>query len=84
MKKNIFMIVLLSTLLLSAAPVKVSTFGFDKTNATKCIQAALDSEHRDLIIDNTGSSIRSSCGAIKTSSLMKMWLSGRVTMDFTA
>ncbi len=37
-----------------AAPVKVSTFGFDKTNATKCIQAALDSEHRDLIIDNTG------------------------------
>ena len=38
-----------------AAPVKVSTFGFDKTNATKCIQAALDSEHRDLIIDNTGS-----------------------------
>ena len=38
-----------------AAPVKVSSFGFDKINATKCIQAALDSEHRDLIIDNTGS-----------------------------
>ena len=38
-----------------AAPVKVSSFGFDKNNATKCVQAALDSEHRDLIIDNTGS-----------------------------
>ena len=55
MKTTIAIFAAFAAVAVIAAPVKVSTFGFDKTNATKCIQAALDSEHRDLIIDNTGS-----------------------------
>lgn len=54
MKKTIFAITFLSAVILNAAPVRVSSFGFDPVNATKCIQAAFDSEHKELIIDNTG------------------------------
>ena len=55
--KSIFAAIVLSAgFLLTAAPVKVSkTFGFDKVNATKNIQAALDSGSKEIIIDYTGS-----------------------------
>ena len=55
--KSIFAAIVLSAgFLLTAAPVKVSkTFGFDKVNATKNIQAALDSGNKEIIIDYTGS-----------------------------
>ena len=56
MKQLITAIVLSAGFLLTAAPVKVSkTFGFDKVNATKNIQAALDSGSKEIIIDYTGS-----------------------------
>ena len=55
MKTTISVIAALAIVSAIASPVKVSSFGFDKNNATKCLQAALDSKHRDLIIDNTGS-----------------------------
>lgn len=56
MKQLITAIVLSVGFLLTAAPVKVSkSFGFDKVNATKNIQAALDSGNKEIIIDYTGS-----------------------------
>ena len=55
MKTTVSIIFALAIVSAIASPVKVSSFGFDKNNATKCLQAALDSKHRDLIIDNTGS-----------------------------
>ena len=55
MKTTISVIAALAIVSVIASPVKVSSFGFDKNNATRCVQAALDSKHRDLIIDNTGS-----------------------------
>ena len=55
MKTTVSIIFALAIMSAIASPVKVSSFGFDKNNATKCLQAALDSKHRDLIIDNTGS-----------------------------
>ena len=56
MKKIFTVTTLLTALMLTAAPVKVSkSFGFDKVNATKYIQAALDSGNQEIIIDNTGS-----------------------------
>ena len=56
MKQIIAAILLATGFILSAAPVKVSkSFGFDKTNATKYIQAALDSGNNEIIIDYTGS-----------------------------
>ena len=56
MKQIIAAILLATGFILSAAPVKVSkSFGFDKTNATKYIQAALDSGNNEIIIDCTGS-----------------------------
>ncbi|MBP5639717.1 MAG: right-handed parallel beta-helix repeat-containing protein [Victivallales bacterium] len=52
-----FIVALLFTTIIHAASdvVTASSFGFDKNNATQCLQAALDSGAKKVIIDNVGS-----------------------------
>ncbi len=40
---------------LAAETVKASQWGFDKDNATECLQKAIDSGAKKILIDNTGS-----------------------------
>ena len=58
MKKTVlFLAALLCPLFSFAAPeeVKASSFGFDKDDATKCLQKAIDSGAEKVIVDNVGS-----------------------------
>ena len=66
---------------------RASWWGFDKTNATQYLQAALDSGVKKLIIDQTaatGSLIRSSCPAIRKSFWKRMSVSSPGAEDSRA
>ena len=55
--KNFFLLLAaLCPLLSKATPaeVKASSFGFDPTDATACLQKAIDSGAKKVIVDNTG------------------------------
>ena len=57
MKKFLILISAVLCPLLSYAAadeVKASSFGFDKVNATRCLQSAIDSGARKVIVDNMG------------------------------
>ena len=57
MKKFLILIsAILCPLLSYAVPaeVKASSFGFDKVDATRCLQSAIDSGAKKVIVDNTG------------------------------
>ena len=56
MKKFFLLLAALCPLLSKATPaeVKASSFGFDPTDATACLQKAIDSGAKKVIVDNTG------------------------------
>ena len=58
MKKHIFSLFAAVGMLAchgAETEVRASSFGFDKTDATACLQKAIDSGARKVIVDNTGS-----------------------------
>ena len=56
MKKFFLLLAILCPLLSKATPaeVKASSFGFDPVDATACLQKAIDSGAKKVIVDNTG------------------------------
>ena len=50
----------------AGATVKASQFGYDRQDATKCLQAAFDSEAETVIIDQVGAEWLAACASIGT------------------
>ncbi len=54
MKLYHFVIIMALAFSLQAEPVKASKFGFDPADATECLQKAIDSGARQILVDQTG------------------------------